>query len=485
MGVPMKAKNKQIAKATPATAPLEPAKAPPVLAQTPPAAAPAPPAAKPATPPTAPPTMAFSAEVAKSSPAIIAAPSLLAEAKAPAATAAVAATATNDRLAMDRSRSLDMASATATYDKPTESPKLATTSNLPADGTAGVAGGAIGGFPSREGGGGFGGGGGGGGGGRGGRGARARLAATNPPMQLASAPAAVAGNMAAADQLQSAIRNPQSAIGYPASFAQHMVRSEPPLSQSAVADAVKKIESPSSDVLASFQIERAGEQVRIVDADGSAYEGRVVEANLLEKLQVAELESRRAAKDKAVPPGSAQLAQQKASAGNLLAKNNGYVDVEANMGELPPKKAEAARNQAMSQVTDASKLAAPQQAGDGNGFNFQVSGVNRKLNQPVTIVGCCINVPLQTGASLAIGNLSNQIQAISGANAAVKNSQALPDRPPASQSQNMLDNNSVNFKDNAQNAPAAAPAGQFWRVTGQVQIGPSNRFNLDAATVPQ
>ena len=57
-------------------------------------------------------------------------------------------------------------------------------------------------------------------------------------------------------------------------------------------------------------------------------------------------------------------------------------------------------------------------------------------------------------------------------------------RPPASQSQNMLDNNAFNYSNfqNIQNTQNAAFPGQFWRVTGQVQIGPSNRFDLDAAT---
>lgn len=270
-----------------------------------------------------------------------------------------------------------------------------------------------------------------------------------------------------------------------------MFRSELPPAQNALADSVKKIETPSSQVLASFQIERTGELVRIVDADGSDYEGRVVTPELLDKLQAADLAERRAAKDAGVPPGAANaagVAQQNAYSGNVAAQKNGYVDAQANAGELPPKSAiydNAAQIQAPAPGADLAKLAGAPQAGDGSGFAFQVSGLNRKLNQSVTIVGSCINVPLQPGASLAGGNLSNQSQILAGNYEALKNAAPALVRPPASQNQNFLDNNNVNYKNNAANASGAAPAGPFWRVTGQVQIGPSNRFNLDAATVPQ
>jgi hypothetical protein len=120
----------------------------------------------------------------------------------------------------------------------------------------------------------------------------------------------------------------------------------------------------------------------------------------------------------------------------------------------------------------------------GSGFAFQVSGLNRKLNQNVTIVGNCSNVPLPTGNFANGGNLSNQSQALAGANTALQNTSPALARPPASQSPNMLDNNAFNYRNfqNTQNTQNAVFPGQFWRVTGQVQIGPSNRFDLDAAT---
>ena len=181
-----------------------------------------------------------------------------------------------------------------------------------------------------------------------------------------------------------ATRNSQ----FSSTFAQRMFRSELPPAQNALADSVKKIETPSSQVLASFQIERTGEQVRIVDADGSAYEGRVVTPELLDKLQAADLAERRAAKDAGVPPGAANAAgaaQQNAYSGNFAAQKNGYVDAQANAGELPPKSAiydNAAQNQAPAPGADLAKWAGAPQAGDGSGFAFQVSGLNRKLNHP-------------------------------------------------------------------------------------------------------
>ena len=49
-----------------------------------------------------------------------------------------------------------------------------------------------------------------------------------------------------------------------------------------------------------------------------------------------------------------------------------------------------------------------------------------------------------------------------------------PASPYAQNAQNMQ---------NSQNSQIRVLPGLFWRVTGQVQIGASNRFNLEAATV--
>jgi len=285
-----------------------------------------------------------------------------------------------------------------------------------------------------------------------------------------------------------AIRNPQSAIRNPPSFAQQMVRSEPPSSQNTLLSRAGSAGPPSSEVLASFQIERTGQQVRIVDADGSAYEGQVVDAELFNRLQAANQANNLANKDMGVPPGAANTAQAKASGGNLQAQSNGYVDALANVGELPPRTANydnTVQNQVSSPGANGLVFDLRQVPDQGSGFAFQVKGLNRKLNQNVTILGSCSNVPLLIGNFVNGGNVSNQSQALAGVNASMQNTvSASPARPPASQSQNILDNNGFTYRNfqNTQNTQNAAFPGQFWRVTGQVQIGPSNRFDLDAAS---
>jgi hypothetical protein len=263
-----------------------------------------------------------------------------------------------------------------------------------------------------------------------------------------------------------------------------MVRSGPPSVQNTLDDRAKAAALQPFEVLASFQIERTGQQVRIVDADGSAYEGQVVEPEVLGGSQAAN----QAAGNAFALPGPANVAQQNASAGNFQAQGNAYA-VQSNADGLPPKAAnnEAAQNQAQSPGAEALlNLAALQQAGVGSGFAFQASGVNRKLNQSVTITGSCIAVPLPMGGPGLNGvNLSNQSQAPAGADATLRNMQTPQQQAPASQSQNNFDNSNVNYRNNqaALNTQNAAPAGQFWRVTGQVQVGPTNRFVLDAAAI--
>lgn len=111
LGVPGKAKSKQFAKADKKTAPASLAAA----AQAP---APGQPAAAPAM---LPPVAAKEAPLAEA-------------ARTPLGAAALSAPATNDLLAMDRSRSLDEAGAKATFEKSKEPPNLATTGGLPANG---------------------------------------------------------------------------------------------------------------------------------------------------------------------------------------------------------------------------------------------------------------------------------------------------------------------------------------------------------------
>ena len=429
---------------------------------------------------------------------------------------AVAAPAAEAARAAERPPLSGAASAVAEEDRSMAAPTPATASALASSGTGSNAGGGIADVAggSRAGGrGGRGGraagslglgGAGGGGGGRGGAGRRAGgggggfgggggagLAGASPASQPApGAPEATRRmEVAEAASSSSAIRNPQSAIRnsqFPATFAQQMVRSEPAPALNALLERDKDRKSLSSEVLASFQIERSGQQVRILEADGSDYEGQVVDPEALNRLQAADLANQMALQNTAAPPGPSNAAQEIAFGQNLQAlRNGGYVDAQANSGELPPRTANydnVAQNGASSPGANGLNLAGAQLAGAGNGFAFQVSGLNRRLNQSVTIIGSCINAPLASNYSLAAGNLSNQLQTRAGANLTMENSQAPAVRPPASQSQNLLEGNNLNYGNSQMTQNAALP-GQFWRVTAQVQIGPTNHFNLDAAAV--
>jgi hypothetical protein len=96
------------------------------------------------------------------------------------------------------------------------------------------------------------------------------------------------------------------------------------------------------------------------------------------------------------------------------------------------------------------------------GFTFQVSGLNRKLNQNVTLTGDFFSAPLQNYVNAArISAFSNQSQVQNQAPGAANNIQN-------------------NFNLTQQNGMGGV---QVWRVTGRVQIGPSNQFDLDAVTL--
>jgi hypothetical protein len=304
-------------------------------------------------------------------------------------------------------------------------------------------------------------------------------------MAVATAAPSASGNRA----YQSPIRNLQSS---PA-FAQQMVRSQASSSQKAQQDQARSIQSPPVEVLASFQIERDGQQVRIVDADGSLYEGQVVEPALLADTAPAGQAGMVAKEIAGGAHGMANLAQRNIAPSNIQAQQNADANAQSNAGGLASNASNNAGVQNTVQNARQPGGAAAlltlenlQQAGVGSGFAFQVSGMNRKLNQNVTVIGSCITVPLQMGAFSNIANMSNQSEAsVAANNAVVANSQARRVESGAALSQGLVDNSGGNSR-NTQNTQAlqnAAPAGQFWRVTGRVQVGPTNRFDLDAAGV--
>lgn len=223
-------------------------------------------------------------------------------------------------------------------------------------------------------------------------------------------------------------------------LAQHMVRSD--LTADKVNSAAKKTGAPLSEVLASFQIERNGQQIRILDADGSIYQGQVADQVVVEKA---------------------------ASANNFGVANNGNAGGPASNGSQ--------LNFAQMQDTLM------------GGFNFQVSGVNRSLNQTVTLTGSFFSAPLQqyanalgNGGALNLSPAQNGLQTANALTAPAQNQQQWA----ANNYQNVnvnVNNNSgqQNFNNGGQQNGMARV--QVWRVTGRVQVGPTNQFDLDAVTL--
>jgi hypothetical protein len=286
---------------------------------------------------------------------------------------------------------------------------------------------------------------------------------------------------------QSAIRNPQSAIPNspsPSNFARQMVRSQSALAQNPAGN-FKDLSAPAPEVLSSFQIERNGQQVRIVDADGSDYVGQVVDAAQLAAAQSVGERSRQAFNIVTTPPGAANAAKLSPPADTTVAGANSPIgNIQANAPasqSSAPSYAGAAQNQVAASNAVLLSQNSSSQSGEANGFAFQVSGMNRKLNQNVTVYGNLVNLTQPADAPVFASVPSNQLQQQSAANAITQNNVIVQAPPPANQTQNSFQNGNFN-NSNILNTQNAAFPGQFWRVTGQVQVGPSNRFDLDAAT---
>jgi hypothetical protein len=241
------------------------------------------------------------------------------------------------------------------------------------------------------------------------------------------------------------------------------------------------VASAVSDILATFQIERTGQQVRIVDADGSVYNGSVLGADVLAKMPLQN-KMETANNSQAYPQAgtynnnSAPLAN---NANILQMQKEGYAGNLANSGQMPQNIYNNVQTQNSQAAPNAATLGVPRKAGDAassvpaNFFTFQVNGTNRKLNQNVTVTGTCTVAPVQN-FKYAIGNISQLYDR------AALNAPAPAGSPQAGyNNQSYSDGNAVNLK-NAQNAQASP---LLWHVTGQVQVGPSNHFDLDASVV--
>jgi hypothetical protein len=228
-------------------------------------------------------------------------------------------------------------------------------------------------------------------------------------------------------------------------------RMQPAAPPDRVTYAMKSTVASPSVVLASFQMERVGAQIRVIDADGSIYQGQVADQVVMEKA---------------------------ASAANLQ------------------------------------QNALPQQASLLGGFTFQVSGMNRTLNQRVAFTGSFFSAPLKqyvTAYKAAAGenkdltanqgsianNSQNNLQNLNSAQYANSGQIAnnfVNQAPVAKDGQNNSQNlnntqyaNSGQFANNGyigdssqQNLMAKI---QVWQVSGRVQVGPTTQFDLEAVTL--
>ncbi len=201
----------------------------------------------------------------------------------------------------------------------------------------------------------------------------------------------------------------------------------------------KSATAQPTTVLANFVIEQSGEQLRVVDGDGSVYEGKVLYPEV---------------------PGVAGYDAQL----NLAADKR--VDAAGSAVEQNFKDAHM-RQQHNAQSIDGPATSA---------WNFRVSGTNRTLQQPVIVDGILYetavsNSVTQAGAKAVDQNLQSyrfapaqvpsQPRSYSLSASAVQNSAA----PPAGQ---------TSFGGQSLNLLNAS------RIQGQVRVGATNQLPLDA-----
>ena len=171
--------------------------------------------------------------------------------------------------------------------------------------------------------------------------------------------------------LQSAIRNPQFAIRQsaipnpPSAFAQQMVRSEPPSAQNALVDRGKsyRIAVIRSPGFISDRADRTAGSHRGRGRLGLRGAGGGPGA----AQQLAGGQPGEPGRQRIWPLHPARQTQRRnSSGGNFQAQSNGYVDAQANAGELPPRTANydnAAQNQASSPGADGLESGRPATGG--------------------------------------------------------------------------------------------------------------------------
>ena len=254
--------------------------------------------------------------------------------------------------------------------------------------------------------------------------AGAKVAADKAVRDLGEAVTARADNYSYADRGVVPGQTAQTATLYRQRFAQ-----VPAGAQSAV---FKKVSAPATKVLSNFEVQRTGGQVRVVDADGSIYDGQVV-------------------------ADAAALAS--------------YQSVATDEARQQVRRSETLQAQAPAIQQIASSNAT------GQNWAFRVSGTNRTLRQPVSLEGVMQVGPLQ--------NQLAQSQVVSPDGKSTRGVANVPQRPaPQNPRAGQATGAAVADKEQASNTAQLTATNAYLfgaqRIQAQLRVGPTNQVQLEA-----
>jgi hypothetical protein len=253
--------------------------------------------------------------------------------------------------------------------------------------------------------------------------AGAKVASDKAVRELKEPVPARADNYSYADRGVATGQSTQNATLYRQRFAQ--------VPSSGQGTVFKKVSAPATKVLSNFEVQRNGGQVRVVDADGSVYDGQVV-----------------------------------TDAAALAASRTVTTD--------------EARQQVRRSETRQAQTPAPQQAAssdsDGQNWAFRVSGTNRTLRQPVSLEGV-----------MQVGQYQNQAaqSQVANANSQSKSAVNAPEQlKQPSRNAGQATGPNVAYKEQLSSVAQATVTNAYspgsQRIQGRLRVGPNNQVDLEA-----
>lgn len=257
------------------------------------------------------------------------------------------------------------------------------------------------------------------------------VATTSSPATAVPAPAdpASRGAAASAAEFNQQLNN-TTARGY---FTQTQVPVRPAVG--------KALPNPETAVLSKFSIEQDGEVVRVVDGDGSVYEGKVVAADAMGRTDLADRAGARATRQ--------------------------------DNSVLRQKVAEQQVQQQQAQERFSYQLA------DGQSptvWNFRARGTNRTLKQPVTIDAVVFNGVVVTNAP---GGVAGAVNAGQSLNFYRTTPGQTPQKANPIATQPSQVNGGAALQNNAY-GNQSLHLNNALRIQGNYRIGPTNQRPLDA-----